>query len=77
MQQCRVVTGAIERVYRGPEQTYNGWQVSYLCTPELLFEDVTTLQTDRSPEASLEFLVDHIAGLFPQATRKQILRVLK
>ena len=53
MQQCRVVTGAIERVYRGPEQVYNGWQVSYFCTPESLFEDFTTLHTDRTPEDSL------------------------
>lgn len=73
--QCRVVTGVIERVYRGPEQTYNGWQVSYFCTPESLFEDA--LQTDHTPEESQDFLTDHIAGLFPEAMRKQIMRVLK
>ena len=78
MQQCRVVTGAIERVYRGPEQVYNGWQVSYFCTPESLFEDFTTLHTDRTPEESLEFLVDHITKLTDgTATRKQVLKVLK
>ena len=76
--QCHVVTGVIERVYRGPEQTYNGWQVSYFCTPESLFEDVVSLHTDHSPEESLEILVEHIAGLFPdQVSRKQILKVLK
>ena len=75
--QCRVVTGAIERVYRGPEQTYNGWQVSYFCTPESLFEDGISLQTDHTPEESQEMLIDHIARLFPQATRKQILKLLK
>ena len=73
--QCRVVTGVIERVYRGPEQTYNGWQVAYFCMPESLFDD--PLQTDHTLEQSQEFLIDHIAGLFPEATRKQILRVLK
>ncbi|MBR3710393.1 MAG: hypothetical protein IKM99_05455 [Bacteroidales bacterium] len=78
MQQCRVVTGAIERVYRGPEQVYNGWQVSYFCTPESLFEDFTTLHTDHTPEESLEFLVDHITRLTDgTATRKQVLKVLK
>ena len=78
MQQCRVVTGAIERVYRGPEQVYNGWQVSYFCTPESLFEDFTTLHTDHTPEDSLELLVDHITKLTDgTATRKQVLKVLK
>lgn len=73
--QCRVITGVIERVYRGPEQTYNGWQVSYFCTPESLFEEA--LQTNHKPEESQEFLTDHIAGLFPEATHKQILKVLR
>ena len=73
--QCRVVTGVIERVYRGPEQTYNGWQVSYFCTPESLFEDA--LQTNHTPEESQEFLTDHIAKLFPEATHKQLLKVLR
>ena len=34
---CRVVTGDIRRVYRGPDLHYNGWQVSSFCTPEDLF----------------------------------------
>ena len=73
--QCRVVTGVIERVYRGPEQTYNGWQVSYFCTSESLFEDA--LQTNHTPEESQEFLTDHITKLFPEATHKQLLKVLR
>ena len=73
--QCRVVTGVIERVYRGPEQTYNGWQVSYFCTPESLFEE--SLQTNHKPKESQEFLTDHIARLFPEATHKQLLKVLR
>ena len=35
--QCRVVTGDIQRVYRGPDLHYNGWQVSSFCRPEDLF----------------------------------------
>ncbi len=78
MHQCRVVTGAIERVYRGPEQTYNGWQVSYFCTPESLFDGIIPLHTDHSPEESLEFLIGHIAKLTDgAASRKQILKVLR
>ena len=78
MQQCRVVTGAIERVYRGPEQVYNGWQVSYFCTPESLFEDFGTLQTEHTPEESLGFLIDHITKLTGgTASQKQVLKVLK
>lgn len=73
--QCRVVTGVIERVYRGPEQTYNGWQVSYFCTPESLFEEA--LQTNHTPEESQKFLIDHIARLFPETTHKQLLKVLR
>ena len=73
--QCRVVTGVIERVYRGSEQTYNGWQVSYFCTPESLFED--PLQTGHTPEESQKLLLGHIAGLFPEATHKQVLKVLR
>lgn len=78
MHQCRVVTGAIERVYRGPEQTYNGWQVSYFCKPETLFYGIIDLHTDHTPEESLEFLVDHISRLTDgTATRKQILKILR
>lgn len=75
--QCRIVTGDIERIYNGPELTYKGWQVSSFCEPETLFES-DSLQTNHTPEESLEILIDHIAGLFPdQVSRKQILKVLK
>ena len=78
MHQCRVVTGAIERVYRGPQQTYVGWQVSYFCTPESLFDDIVDFKTGHTPEESLEFLVDHITKLTDgTATKKQILKILK
>ncbi len=86
--QCRVVTGAIERVYRGPEHLYNGWQVSYFCTPESLFdysalpvsptgEHALSLTTDHTPDESMDFLVNHLAKLNNSATAKEILKVLK
>ena len=36
--QTRLVTGDIERVYRGPDLRYSGWQRSSFCTPDALFE---------------------------------------
>ena len=78
MHQCRVVTGAIERVYNGPYQTYKGWQVSTFCTPEALFESDDVMRTNHSPEESLEFLLEHITRMSDcSATREQILKVLK
>ena len=90
--QCRVVTGDITRVYRGPNLSYKGWQVSSFCSPESLFGDdvpfagfpgfpfgdgESSLRTENSPEESLELLVSHISALFPSASRDKILRVLK
>ncbi len=87
--QCRVVTGDITRVYRGPDLRYNGWQVSSFCTPESLFcadalpgpggfplGDARTLEVDPSPDESLERLTEHIREIAPQATEKQILKML-
>ena len=87
--QCRVVTGDITRVYRGPDLHYNGWQVSSFCTPESLFcadaipgpggfpfGESRTLEVDHSPDESLERLVEHIREIAPQATEKQILKML-
>ena len=88
--QCRVVTGDITRVYRGPDLHYNGWQVSSFCTPESLFcadalpgpggfpfGDTRTLEVDHSPTESLERLVEHIRSIAPNATEKQILKMLR
>ena len=87
--QCRVVTGDITRVYRGPDLHYNGWQVSSFCTPESLFcadalpgpggfpfGAARTLEVDHSPDESLERLVEHVREIAPQATEKQILKML-
>ena len=87
--QCRVVTGDITRVYRGPDLHYNGWQVSSFCTPESLFcvdalpgpggfpfGEARTLDVDRSPAESLERLVGHILEIAPASDRKQVLKML-
>ena len=87
--QCRVVTGDITRVYRGPDLHYNGWQVSSFCTPESLFcvealpgpggfpfGEARTLEVDHSPAESLERLMGHIRSIAPDATEKAILKML-
>ena len=87
--QCRVVTGDITRVYRGPDLHYNGWQVSSFCTPESLFctdaipgpagfpfGEPRTLDVDHSPAESLKRLVAHIHSIAPLATEQQILKML-
>ena len=45
-----VVTGDIERVYRGPDLHYSGWQKSTFCMPEALF-DCSPDGSDDSPES--------------------------
>ena len=87
--QCRVVTGDITRVYRGPDLHYNGWQVSSFCTPESLFcvdaipgpggfpfGEARTLEVDHSPAESLELLTEHILHIAPAATREQVHKML-
>ena len=88
--QCRVVTGDITRVYRGPDLHYNGWQVSSFCTPESLFcidalpgpggfpfGESRTLEVDHSPAESLERLVEHIRGIAPGVPEKAVLKMLQ
>ncbi len=71
--QCRAITGDIERVYRGEDLHYNGWQRSVFCDPEDLFED---LQPACSPEESCELLQAHIKEIAPEATPRQIQKLL-
>ncbi len=88
--QCRVVTGDLIRVYRGPDLHYNGWQVSSFCTPESLFctdalpgpggfpfGEARTLEVDHSPTESLARLMEHIRSIAPTSTEKQILKMLQ
>lgn len=90
MQQCRVVTGDITRVYRGADLQYNGWQVSSFCRPEDLFDKPSVpffaafeeatggsgLDVDHSPAESLRLLQERIRSLAPDATDKQIDKLL-
>lgn len=89
MMQCRVVTGDIIRVFRGPDLHYNGWQTSSFCTPEDLFDTSAvpffagfeaaqdhSLQVRRSPEESYALLAKKIRSLHPEATDKQIAKLL-
>lgn len=89
MMQCRVVTGDIIRVFRGPDLHYNGWQTSSFCTPEALFDTTAapffagfeathdrSLTVSHSPAESYALLVQKIRSLVPEATDKQIARLL-
>ena len=89
MMQCRVVTGDIIRVFRGPDLHYNGWQTSSFCTPEALFDTAAapffagfeatrerSLTVNHSPAESYALLVQKIRSLVPDATDKQIARLL-
>ena len=88
MMQCRVVTGDIIRVFRGPDLHYNGWQTSSFCTPEDLFDNPTpffagfpvsddSLEVDCSPQESYQRLCRHIRELFPDVSDKQLPRLLQ
>jgi hypothetical protein len=88
--QCRVVTGDITRVYRGPDLHYNGWQVSSFCTPESLFcadalpgpggfpfGEVRTLNVSHSPEESYHRMMEHMLQNLKGATEPLVRRMLK
>lgn len=87
MMQCRVVTGDIIRVFRGPDLHYNGWQTSSFCTPESLFDTAVpffagfpasdlSLDVDHSPQESYDRLVKKIRSLVSEATDSQIAKLL-
>ena len=83
--QARVVTGDIQRVYRGADLHYNGWQRSSFCAPEALFEDLDfpfpgfqprSLQSSLTPEESLAFVKDVVlkhAGDVPEKLLNKML----
>lgn len=87
MMQCRVVTGDIIRVFRGPDLHYNGWQTSSFCTPESLFDTAVpffagfpasdlSLDVGHSPQESYDRLVKKIRSLVSEATDAQIAKLL-
>lgn len=81
-----VVTGDLQRVYKGEDLHYSGWQLTSYCTPEDLFEDDgfpfpgaarrRQLIPDCTPEESYATLRSHILSLFPDASDKSIAKIL-
>lgn len=87
MNGTRLIIGDIQRVYKGPNLEYKGWQTASYCTPESLFERPaeefgpwhivgSTLKCSCSPEESYSKLKGHIKELFPEATEKQIDKII-
>lgn len=76
------VIGDFERVYRGPELTYRGWQRASNTTPDELFAApvlplassslpvADPLATALTPAASRAKLIVHIREFFPEADHK-------
>ena len=67
------VIGDFERVYRGPELTYRGWQRASNTTPDELFADL--LATELTPAASRSKLIAHVREFFPEADSKVLERL--
>ena len=87
MNGTRLIIGDIQRVYKGPNLEYKGWQTASYCTPESLFERPaedfgpwhiggSTLKCDCTPEESYSKLRNHIKELFPEATEKQLDKII-
>ena len=85
--QTRVITGDISRVYRGPDLHYNGWQTSFFCTPEALFEldagdfpfpgwEPRTLRSDLTPAQARDFLAELSLKQAPLTPARVIDKVL-
>lgn len=72
---CRIVTE--DFVYPRDKQGHAyGWGLSLLTTPErLLGPDAAAC--DRTPEESHRRMLDHLRQLLPEATEKQLLKLLK
>lgn len=86
---CRVVTGDIQRVYRGPYLEYKGWQTATFCTPEALFDTSGieemlhlehnishSLETGHSPKESYNLLCGHIRTIVPDITDRELSHLL-
>lgn len=59
---CHVITGDISRVFRGPNNEYNGWQRSSLTTPEALFVKTVEIEPETTSAASEPFWAKNIEG---------------
>lgn len=74
------LVGDIERVYRGPNKVYSGWQHAISTTPEDLFCEepaiVRPAETGCMPEQSREIITSHIRDMFPDSERKTLLKLI-
>lgn len=69
-----VVVGDFERVYKGPNLEYKGWQRSTLTTPEEILGDCPVAGC--TPQESLGLLTDHILSVTGCGDRNAILKLL-
>jgi hypothetical protein len=72
---CRIVTE--DFVYPTDKHGHDyGWGWSLLTTPESLFgRDIC--QCNRTPQESFERMFEHLRRLLPEATGKQIAKLIK
>ena len=81
------VIGDFERVYRGPDLTYSGWQRASNTTPDELFAapvlpiakaslQSDPLATNLTPEASREKIIDYVRECFPGADPKVLEKLI-
>lgn len=91
-QQTRLIIGDFQRVYRGPDLRYSGWQTASFCKPEDLFgapaeetgrwkgfpfvDDAPSMESSRSPEESLQWLRERVLSIAPHATQKDLDKLL-
>ena len=72
---CRIITQ--DFVY--PRDKHNreyGWGWALLTTPEQLLGK-EACQCDRSPEESKQRILEHLKGILPRATEKELLKLIK
>lgn len=53
-----------------------GWGIARYTTPEALFCDTRFLTGNRAPEESKQRMTDYLMQLLPQATEKQIMKII-
>lgn len=71
---CHLMTAMFEYNYTRDGRRY-GWSVARLCTPEDFFGEERII-IPRTPEESRTRLAKHLAKTLPDATEKQIARII-
>lgn len=89
--QTRLVIGDFQRVYRGPDLHYSGWQTASFCKPEDLFETKAPAgafppgfpfapsaltEISRTPGESLGWLRERVISIAPHASSKDLDKLL-